>query len=184
MRCLKCGHEYSGGKKNCIYCGASLEGEASREINYITSQKNNIFISEKQHKEVKFNDLPENIRHKIEDSFRKGKKDVVIKEERAVSQPTSATAKQERAWSFEKVLALLSGIKNSFKKGRMDYDVYERMVSDVMKEYLSTLDDNIKIDFVLNEIKTSEIYDYLDDGIIKDLKTFVLSAVSHKKRDQ
>jgi hypothetical protein len=181
VRCLKCGHENFGKKRDCIYCGASLEGETSREISYIVDKKSSIFISDKQKNEVNFNELPEKVRRKIEDAVSKGKNEVIVKKETSVFQPHPTSAKQEHALSFEKVLALLSEMKNSFSEGRIEYDVYERMASDIVKDYISTLDDHIKVDFVINEIKNSEIYDYLDDKMIKDLKTFVISSVSDKR---
>jgi hypothetical protein len=184
VRCLKCGHENLGKKRDCIYCGASLEGETSREISYAADKKSNVFILDKQNKEVNFNDLPENVRHKIEDAVRKGKNEVVVKKETSVFQPHPTSAKQEHALSFEKILALLSEMKNSFNEGRIEYDDYERMASDIVKDYISALDDNIEIDFVISEIKNSEIYDYLDDKMIKDLKTFVISSVSDKRKSQ
>jgi len=42
-------------------------------------------------------------------------------------------------------------MKNSFNEGRIEYDDYERMASDIMKDYISTLDDHIKVDFFINE---------------------------------
>lgn len=181
VRCLKCGREYPGQKKNCIYCGASLKGEAPQEINYTVDNENNIFVSEKENREVEFRDLPEHIRHKIEDTIRNGKKKVIIKEERSVIQPLSTDAGQKPALSLEKVLALLSEMKDSFNEGNIEYIDYERLVSDIMKDYLATLDDNIRVDFVVNEIKNSKIYDYLDDRMLKKLRTFVISSVSAKR---
>ena len=87
MRCLKCGHENLGKKRDCIYCGAMLEGETSREISYIVDKKSNVFISDKQNKKVNFNDLPEDVRRKIEDAVQKGKKEVIVKKDSSVIQP-------------------------------------------------------------------------------------------------
>lgn len=181
VRCLKCGHEYADNKKNCIYCGASLDGEVLQAKNYIVDRESNIFVSETQNKEIKFNDLPDHVRHKIEDAIRKGKKEVIIKEECTVIQPPLTAAKQDRTLSLEKVLSLLSEMKATFNKGHLEYNIYERMVFDIMKDFIYTLDDDIKIDFVVNDINNSEISDYLNDKIIKDLRTFFIASISDKK---
>jgi hypothetical protein len=181
VRCLKCGREYAGQKKNCIYCGASLEGDVSQEINDITDKEGMIYISETQNKEVSLKDLPEHARHKLEDAIRKGKKDVVVKEERTVIQAHSTDAKEEPALSLEKVLTLLSEMKNSYNKGHFEYNIYERMVFDIMKDFIYTLDDDIKIEFVVNDINNSEISDYLNDKIIKDLRTCFIASTTDKK---
>jgi len=94
VRCLKCGHEHFVKKSDCIYCGASLEGETSRETSCIADKKSNVFISDKKNKETTFNDLAENVRHKIEDAVRKGKNEVIVKKETSVFQPHSTIGKQ------------------------------------------------------------------------------------------
>ena len=182
MQCLKCGHKFSDQRKICMYCGAQLGDHDSSQIHYNVSEERNVVISDEQNKEVKLKDLPEHLRHKVEDALRKGDDEVIVKEERTTVQQPLASAYEERnALSYEKILTLLSKMRDSLNNGHIEYRVYERMVADFIKDYISTLADNIKLDFVVNKIKDSELSDYLNDEMLNDLRGFVLSSISDKK---
>ena len=59
--------------------------------------------------------------------------------------------------------------------GQLEPSVYDRMVADIVKDYISTLADDMKLIFVVNEIEGSEFSDYLNEKILKELRAFVLS---------
>lgn len=183
MKCLKCGREFSSKKEVCIYCGASLDGQASLQSNYIVNEVSNIFISDDQNTEVNLKDLPETVRYQVEDAIRKGNDKVIVKEESTIVQLPLASADEEpKALSFENVLIMLSKMGNSLNDGHLEHSVYEKIVTDILKDYISTLADNIKLDFVVNRITDSEVSDYLNEKILKDLRAFVISSISEKNK--
>jgi len=182
MKCLKCGREYSNKKEICIYCGAPLDGQASPQTNYIINEASNIFMSDQQNTEVNLKDLPESVRYRVEDDFRNGNDGVIVKEERTIVQPhLENTNEQSGALSLENVLTLLSKIRDSFNSGQLENSVYERMVSDIIKDYISTMADEIKLNFVVKEIINSELSDYLNEELLNNLRAFVISSLTDKK---
>ena len=182
MHCLKCGRKFSDKKKICIYCGASLDGQASPQANYLVTKDSNIFISEEQNNSVKLQNLPKHVRYKVEDDFRNGNDGAIVKEERTIVQPHLENTNEQRgAISLEKILTLLSKMKDSFNSGHLENSVYERMVLDIMKDFISTLDDDIKLNFVVNQIMDSELADYLNEEWLNNLRAFVISSLTDKK---
>ena len=170
-------------KRICIYCGAPLDGQAPRQTNYIVNEVSNIFISDKQNKKVKLKELPEQVQRHVEEAISKGNDEVVVKEESTIVQLPLANADEEpNALSIEKVSIMLSKMENSLNGGHLEHSVYERMVADIIKDYISTLADNIKLDFVVNRITDSELSDYLNEKILKDLRAFIISSVSDKNK--
>ena len=77
--------------------------------------------------------------------------------------------------SFEKVLTILDKMTDSYNDGQIEYSAYKQLVVKIVKDYISTLDDNVKINFIVNETKDSRLSKYLDDEMIKSLTAFVIS---------
>ena len=181
MLCLNCGRRLADHKKTCLYCGAPSREKSSFQINLLVTKDSNIFISDEQDNALKLKDLPANVRHKVEETIRKGNGEVVVKEESTIVHPPNACANEERnALSMDRVLTLLSGMRDSFNSGILENSAYERMVADIIKEYISTLDDDIKIDFVVNKIPASELSNYLSEKMLNDLRGFFISSASEK----
>ena len=131
---------------------------------------------------MKLKDLPEHLRHKIEDAIHKGDGQVISKEERTiVHSPPENAPEENNILSLEKVLTLLSGMKVSFSSGHMELGVFQRMVVDIIKDYISPLADSIQLEFVVNGILDSELYDYLNDKMLNDLRAYVISSISENK---
>ena len=179
MKCPKCGREFSNKKQICIYCGAALDGQASPKTNYPVNEVSNIFISDDQDKEVALEDLPAQVRRQVEGAVSKKNDGVVVEDESTIVQSPFATANgQTSTLSIEKVLSLLSKMRASVNHGRLEQSVYERMAAGIIKDYISTLDDDTKLDFVVNRISDSELSDYLNEKILNDLRSFVISSIS------
>ena len=183
MQCLKCGRKYSDKRKICIYCGASLEGQNSSQKNYIVGKDSNIFITDEQNNEVRLEDLPEKARRKAENSIRKGDGEVIVKEEHKILQSSlEGMSGESGALSLEKILTLLPKMRDSLNKGHMEHSSYEKMVINIIKDYISSLADNIKLDFVVNGIIDSELSDYLNEEMLNDLRAHVISSISDKNK--
>jgi hypothetical protein len=132
---------------------------------------------------VKIDDLPEHIRKRLEEAVHQGKDAVIsIEDLESVFPRLETAAEQCGDVTFEQTLTALSGLRDSFNSGRLEYSVYEKMVSNVIKDYISTLDNQIQIQFVFNKIMDSELSDYLNEKLLKDLRNFVLSSISDKKK--
>jgi hypothetical protein len=159
-----------------------LDGKDSLQANYLVTKDSNIFISEEQNNSVKLQNLPKPVRHKVEDAFRNGNDGVIVKEERTIVQPHLENTNEQRgALSLEKILTLLSKIRDSFISGHLENSVYERMVSDIIKDYISPMADDIKLNFVVTEIIDSELSDYLNEELLNNLRAFVISSLTDKK---
>ena len=52
----------------------------------------------------------------------------------------------------------------------------------MIRDYISTLDDDIKLNFVANKATTSELSDFLNEKILNDLRMFAISSASDKKK--
>ena len=181
MQCSKCGRESSDKRKICIYCGAPQAGQASTQNNHIVSKKSDIFISDENNSEVKLKHLPENVRHKIEDAVRNGTGEVVVKDERKIVQSSSISESEKRnALSMEKVITILSKMRDSLNRNLVDNNIYEKMATDIIQNYISSLSDNIRLNFVVNEIMGCELSEYLNDKMLKDLRAFVISSITDK----
>ena len=126
-----------------------------------------------------FQDLPEQIRHRFEDALGKGKEEVIIKEEITTVHDLSRSEKEDKVTaSLETVLTLLSKMKNSLEGGNIGHREYNRMAFNIIKDYMTTLPEDMHLNFVMNEISNSEFSDYINDDTLKDLRAFVLSSKS------
>jgi len=166
----------------CLYCGASPGQQPSSKINVVVNQERHITVSDDQHKELKPEDLPENVRQKVEAAIREGRGDVMVNDARTVVQPSlERTSAEECALSFEKVLSLLSKLKESLDCGKLEHGVYERIAAGFIKDYIAALPVETRLNFVVNEIPDSALSDYIDDKMLTDLRAFVLSSIPADK---
>ena len=177
MECPKCGRQISAKKEKCMYCGASASGRSPSTINHKVSKNGNMIISDVHDEAETLQDLPDQVRSKIEDALREGKNEVLIKEE----SPIVHDAEQEVpvVASLERVLTLLSKMKDTLEDGKIDSSAYDRMALDMIRDYISTLPEDLRLNFVVHEITQSELFGYINEDILRDLRAFVLSSKTH-----
>jgi hypothetical protein len=156
----KCGHALAAKSETCMYCGVPRQGPGPGPA--ITGKSKWRHFAQSEEQKLK-KGLSEHPRH--EDAS--GKRDDAV------------IAKANRdALPLQKVLALLSGLRDSYNRGDIDYDVYEQMAAGIIKDCVTALDDDVRIGFVLNEITDSDLSDYLTDDILRDLRALVLASIA------
>jgi len=155
----------------------------SYQANILVKEESQIVVTDDQNREVELTDLPDHIRRKVEDGIRKGHGEVIVHEERtSVLSPGGGIKEEQGALSLDKVLMLLAKMRDSFDSGQLEYPVYEGMITAIIKDFISTLADDIKIDFVVNQISESGLSDYINDDMLKELRAFALSSVSDQRK--
>jgi hypothetical protein len=50
------------------------------------------------------------------------------------------------------------------------------MALDMIKDYVSTLPEEMRLNFAMNELSNSELAGFINADILKDLRAFVLSS--------
>lgn len=182
MECPKCNRRIPAKKTNCMYCGASLDGAGPNFDTRITADGSTIGIVGGKQIRIEPNDLSEVDRQATLDALQKGENHTVIDSKAQILQDPPARQEAEPpSRSFEEVLTLLSKIKSAYDEGQMDYGIYKRFVTDSIMDYTSAMDENIKINFIVNEIKNSDLNEYIDDDLHKELISAALSRQSTDK---
>ncbi len=182
MECPKCNRRIPAKKPTCMYCGASMDGAAPNFDTQITADGSTIGIVGGEQIRIDPNDLSEVDRQAILDAMRKGENYTVIDTKTQILQDHPAREEAERpSKSFEEVLILIGKMKSAYDEGQIEYPIYKRFVTDSIMDYTSALDENIKINFIINEIKNSDLNEYLDDDLHKELISSVLASQSTDK---
>ncbi len=182
MECPKCNRRIPVKKATCMYCGASMDGAAPDFDTRIAAGGSTIGIVGGEQIRIEPNDLSEEDRQAISDAVRKGQNHTVIDSKTQILQ--DHPARQEEAApgrSCEEVLSLLGKMKSAYLDGQVEYGIYKRFVKDSIMDYTSALDENIKINFIVNDIKNSDLNEYLDDDLHKELISAVISRQSTDK---
>ncbi len=182
MECPKCKRRIPAKKTNCMYCGASLNGAGPNFDTRITADGSTIGIVVGEQIRIEPNDLSEVDRQAILDAMQKGENHTVIDSKTHILQdPPAGQEEVSPSGSFEEVLILLGKMKSAYDGGQIEYPIYKRFVTDSIMDYTSAMDENIKINFIINEIKNSELNEYLDDDLHKELISSVLASQSTDK---
>jgi hypothetical protein len=181
VECPNCKRNLSVKKSTCLYCGASLEGAFSNHKSRIDIQGKDAVVVDEKRTKVELTGLNPSDLQKIKDAIGEGKNAVIEKDQTQI-QEFSSDWKDDTpiALSFEKLIAVIDKMKATYNDGQIEYSNYKQMVVEMVKDYISTLDNSVKIHFVVNEISASELAEYLDDEMLKDLRAFVISSVSDK----
>lgn len=82
--------------------------------------------------------------------------------------------------SFNRIVAVIGKMKSLLDAGRFEQAPYERMVLDLVRDYLSTMDDSKKLIFVSYEIEGSELSSFLTPGMLERLRHSVMDSITNK----
>lgn len=181
MNCPKCNRKVPGNKKTCLYCGESLSRQLLSKNHSAMSNINGFHVQSKTVEKIDLSDLPADIKAKVEDAFRKGQKSVTIQDEsRILKYPFDGTADKRIELSIDDTLSLLAGIRDSYEQSNIKTAEYEQMVLDIIQNYLASINDGEKINFVVNGILDSDFMSFLNDGMLKKLRGSIIESVSNK----
>lgn len=181
MNCPKCNRKIPGNRKTCLYCGESLRRQLLSKNHSATSNINGFHVHSETVEKIDLSDLPANIKAEVEDAFRKGQQSVTIQDEsKIVKYPLDGTADKRIELSIDDALSLLTGIRDSYKQSDIKTAEYEQMVLDIIQDYLASIDDSEKINFVVNGILDSDFMSFINDGMLKKLRGSIIASVSNK----
>lgn len=82
--------------------------------------------------------------------------------------------------SLERALTLLAGIRDSFNNSQIKSAEYDKLVLDILKDYISPMDDKTKINFAADGIRDSVLHEYINENIHNDLKSYVIEYMANK----
>ena len=187
MKCPKCSRNSPDDKKACMYCGESLDDRTVPEDDPTVTDDNNIPVqSEDIWKDIDEPETPalpdtmelthENIPHE-DPEIETPHQDTMITNDSLDDDILIETLTE---LPLDRALNLLKGFKESFDRSQIKTAEYQKLVMEVIKDYISPMDDKTKINFVANDIKESELYKYLNDEIYKSLRTFVIEEIANK----
>ncbi len=182
MQCPKCNHTISDKSESCLYCGAPMAGNATARQSVVFADKNSLFVQTQETRELKIEDLPENLRGSVEEAIRQGKKEVVVKENTAISHSPENTSPKTDSLPSEKLLPVLTKMKDLLNNGQMQAADYERMTLSIITEHLSNLDDQAKLACIDPGNKDIALHQYVNEAMLKKLKSFVIKAIADKEK--
>lgn len=185
MQCPKCNHKISDSSKSCLYCGAPITSDAAPAKTVAFADKNSLFIqTEITHngKNVKLEDLPQDIRQKVEEALRQGKKEAIIEKTSTVSNSLDAVTSKADIMPLEKITSVLAKMKDSLDRGQMTPEVYEPMALSVIRDYLAGLDDKAQLTFLDNTLDGIELHKYMTEEMFKKLRPMVINSLMDKAK--
>lgn len=190
MQCPKCKHTISDQSKSCLYCGAPIASNVTPVKTFAFADKNSVFIqTEKTQteimrdgKNVKLEDLSQDIRQKVEEALRQGKKEVVLEKTSTVSNSLDAATSKADIMPLEKISSVLARMKDSLDSGQMKPEAYEPMALSVIGDYLATLDDKAQLTFLDNTLDGIELHKYMTEEMFKKLRPMVINSLVDKAK--
>jgi hypothetical protein len=183
MKCSKCGQNTADDKKTCIYCGVSIDEQASSQKKITKTDDTKAFSYIEETDKIDLSDLPDNKKPKIENTSHKKPKKLTTYEEttkRDYLLEDDGWVENRTEMTLDNALNLLTGLKDSLKSNQIKIVDYEKLVLDIIEDYTLPMDDKAKINFAANGIMDSELYEYLNDTILKNLRSFIITHVSNK----
>jgi hypothetical protein len=114
----------------------------------------------------------------LEEAFREGGEKVFVEETIVSDVPPETEPAPFGPEAIDQALNNLARIRNLFDDGQIQYDIYKRTVIGVMKDFINALHDDLKLNYVINEIKDSPFAPYIDDDIYNALTKHFVSLVS------
>jgi hypothetical protein len=190
MQCPKCKHTISDASKTCLYCGVPIANDAAPVKTVAFADKNNLFIQTEKTKteimhngrNVKLEDLPQDIRQKVEEALRQGKQEAIIEKTSTVSNSLDAVTSKADIMPLEKITSVLARMKDSLDCGQMKPEVYEPMALSIIRDYLATLDDKAQLTFLDNTLPGIELHKYMTERMFTKLRPLVISSLVDKAK--
>jgi len=192
MQCPRCGHNVAGNRERCMYCGAFVEDQIPLDAKDSSKTgKDNVFVEKDGKGSIavnvnvdqkvyeKLEDIPESLQQKVEEVLREGGTKGFV-EEKTVSytSPESESSPPFSPKPVEKILDTLAQIRHRLNDRQIDYGIYRSMVIGVMKDFIDSFHDDLKLNYVINQIKDSPFAPYIDDEIYNELTKCFISKVS------
>jgi hypothetical protein len=181
MKCPKCNRLNADDKKVCIYCGKSLDSNIKN--NPITDVNKTFAQIKEATNKSKIKSIPDTMELSTKDISSKNSSDDILHDgtkDIEIPLDDDGWVENQAEMTLERALNILIGIKESFQSTHINSKDYDKLVLEVIKDYIMPMDDKEKINFVANGIAESELNDYINDDIRKELKSFVIDYVVNK----
>lgn len=181
MKCPKCNRSIADDKKICIYCGESIDGKI--KTNPITDVNKTFTQIKKATNKSKINAIPDTMEFSTKDISGKHPSDAILHngpKDIEIPLDDDGWIENQAEMTLERASNILIGIKDSFQSSHINSKDYDKLVLEVIKDYITPMDDKEKINFVANGIEESELSEYINDDIRKELKSFVIDYVANK----
>ena len=178
MNCPECGRQLSAKGHTCLYCGASHDQQSSSNLTHKAGKEGTLIVSDTHVGADKLECLPEHIQNKIKGAFQKGNNDIINEQRTIVTDQLAGEKDKQMPVSMEKIVILLSKMRESFEEGTIEYSHYQKFVSNMVKDYIATLPGDTRLNFVIKDIGNSALADFIDEDILKDLRASVLSSAA------
>ena len=192
MQCPRCGHNVAGNRESCMYCGAFVADQIPLDAKDSSNTgEDNVFVekdgkgsiavnvSVDQKVYEKLEDTPESLRQKVEEVLRQGEEKGFVEEKTdSYTFPESESNPQFATKPVEKILDTLAQIRHQHNDRRINYSIYRSMVIGVMKDFIDSFHNDLKLNYVINQIKDSPFAPYIDDEIYNELTKYFISKVS------
>jgi hypothetical protein len=168
------------GKKRCVYCGAAAQMAAGSEMPPVPDAQHQPSPQNDDSVYVRLDDLPEELRRRVEQALHSKKPEVAVTVEETVSTGPEMAPPDRPAIAdgIESVSKTLESMRQSFDADRIDYDEYREMVLRTLKQFLEGMEPKTALGFVLNELKTSTLDRYIDEAIYNTLCAGMLTAAT------
>jgi hypothetical protein len=174
-----------------MYCGALVANQIPLAEKDASGQRKGTVVVEKDGKgSIALNintgqkvyklleDIPEPLRRMVEEALREDGKNIFVKETIVSDTPAEAEPSQLGPEAIEQTLKNLARVRSLFDDGHITYDIYNRTVIGVMRDVINALHDDLKLNYVINEMKHSPFAPYIDDDIYNALTKYFVSVVS------
>lgn len=192
MQCPKCGHSVLGYRERCMYCGtfvtdqiAPVAKKSSNTVNDNVHVKNDgkgsitVSVDKKIYK--KLEDIPESLRHKVEEAIKEGGMKHFIEEKTFTKNlPEFESNAIFGTKPLDNTLDALAKINNLLDGGQIKQPIYRKMAIGIIKDFINSFDDDLKLSFVINQIKDSPFASYIDDEIYNELTQYFILKASEK----
>lgn len=94
--------------------------------------------------------------------------------------PAEDAVPDEGGLSLEKIIAVIAKMKSLLDADRFEQAIFERMTLDLVRDYLSAMDDGTRLIFVSYEIENSELAPFLSPGMLEKLRRSVMDSLANK----